>query len=678
MTASPGVLSVAAVHPVAKLSSRQRCTAAARLIQRMLPDADALAFFDGDGRLLALSEDCTSDTLLELMGVALDAGGPIRASRTRDRDYDRDGTSLAGRVYALPWSTRDVRLSGVLALQCAPADRTELPLLEDLETTLRPVLRQLAATDTRAETTLLGAPEYERIRNLLRALRVHLGADVAALELSVSDSPIVDAAATLEPRSVRALLDPDMPAARLTRSLQLPQRRLARLTLVRARAAHVFTDLDADAFSVLVRELERPAPAEATLAQRSVSSELFLALTRATWESQRGCGGAMLVITLENYAALGESLGEAAAVAAFEWTLRRLTPPTLPEGALIAMLDATRLVAHVPGCHGADACELARRVRRALAGLKLGYPPIALEFSIGLADGASHVSMNEALDQARYDADTTTVVFEAPFVTPRIEPSVRIDATRVREILALERLRLHAQPIESAAPSNRSRFEILLRVEAAGGQIEAPAELLRAAGEAGRLAEVDRWVLQRTVESLRHWRRGLHHLPLQVCINLSEASIEDPQFAKFVESTIVGSDVPAGWLCFEAADRHVATHGDALARLFRVLRDLGCGRTLDDFDCDSRGLALRGDLPISTLAVDAALVGACVPDVRAILRRALDRGLVIERGIEVRAKRIESTEERARMRLAGIELLQGYAVGRPRPLRALLSDLTHA
>lgn len=678
MTASPGVLSVAVVNPVSQLSPRARCTAAARLIQRMLPDADALAFFDGDGRLLALSEDCTSDTLLDLMGAALEAGGPITAARTRDRDSERDGSLRAGRVYAFPWATRDVRSRGVLALHCAPADCAQLPLLEDLETTLGPVLRQFEVAETQSEPVPLGAADYERIANLLRALRVHLGADVAALELSVSDGPIIDAASSLEPRGVRELLDPGRPAARLSRSLHLPQRRLARLTLVRTRAEHVFTDVEADAFGLLVSELEKPAPVEASLAQRTVSSELFLALTRTTWEARFGCGGALLVITLENYAALGEALGESQAVAALEWTLRRLAPPALPQGALIAMLDATRLVAHVPGCHGADACELARRVRRALAGLKLGYPPIALEFSIGLADGASHPSLNEALDQARYDADTTTVVFDAPTFEPRSEPSVRIDATRVREILALERLRLHAQPIESAAPSNRSRFEILLRVEAAGGLTEAPAELLQAAREAGRLAEVDRWVVQRAVESLRHWRRGLRDRPLQVCINLSDASIEDPHFAEFIESTIVESDVPASWLCFEAADRHVASHGEALSRLFRSLRDMGCGRALDDFDCDSRGFALRDDLPVSTLALDAALVGERVPDARAILRRALDRGLVIERGVEVRAKRIESVDGRTRMRRAGIQLLQGYAVGRPRPLRALLSDLAHA
>lgn len=678
MTSSLGVVSVAAVHPVNQLSPRARCTAAARLIQRMLPDADALAFFDGDGRLLALSEDCTSDTLLELMSAALDAGGPITSARARDSDADRDGISRAGRVYALPWATRDARARGVLALHCLPAERARLPRLEDLETTLGPVLRQFEGAEAQGEPAPPGEADCERIAYLLRALRLHLGADLAALELSASDGPIVEVASTLEPNAVRALLDPDRPAARLSRSLHLPQRRLARLTLVRTRAEHVFTDVEADAFGVLVGELERTAPPEAALAQRTISSELFLALTRATWEARYGCGGALLVITLENYDALREALGDTQAIAALEWTLRRLASPALPEGALIAMLDATRLVVHVPGCHGADACELARRVRRSLAGLKLGYPPIALEFSIGLADGASHASLNEALDQARYDADTTTVVFDAPTFTPRPEPRARIDATRVGEILALERLRLHAQPIESSAPSNRSRFEILLRVDAAGGLAESPAPLLQAARAAGRLAEIDRWVVQRAVESLRHWRHGLRDRPLQVCINLSDASIEDPHFAEFVESTIVESDLPASWLCFEAADRHVAEHGEALARLFRALRAIGCGRALDDFDCDSRGFALRGDLPVSTLAINAALIGDRVPDARSVLHRALDRGLVIERGVEVRAKRIESTEEHARMRRAGIQLLQGYAVGRPRPLRALLSDLAHA
>lgn len=669
---------MAAVHPVAQLSPRQRCTAAARLIQRMLPDADALAFFDGDGRLLALSEDCSSETLLELMDAGLEAGGPVRSARTRERGAVPAGTGRASRVYALPWAAREQSARGALALHCAPQDHATLPALADLETTLAPVLRQFEAADALLEPAPFGVADGERITALLRALRVHLGADVAALELSASDRPLLDAAATLDPRGVRALLDPDTAAARLSRSLHLPSRRLARLTVVRANAANVFTDLEADAFGVLLAELERPSTLDPELAQRTVATDLFLALSRALWESRLGCGGALLVITLENYDALREALGNAPAVAALEWTLRRLASPALPGGALVAMLDATRLVAHVPGCHGADACELARRARRALSGLKLGYPPIALEFSIGLADGASYASLNEALDQARYDADTTTVVFEAPAFAPRAEPSARIDATRVREILALERLRLHAQPIESATPSNRSRFEVLLRVEAAGGAVETPAELLQAARDAGRLAEVDRWVVQRAVESLRHWRRGLRDRPLQVCINLSDASIEDPRFADFVASTIIESDVPAGWLCFEAADRHVADHGTALARLFRSLRDIGCGRALDDFDCDSRGFALREELPVSTLAVNAALVGERVPDARYILHRALDRGLVIERGVEVRAKRIESVDDRTRMRRAGIQLLQGYAVGRPRPLRALLSDLAHA
>ncbi|MEZ5457954.1 MAG: hypothetical protein R3E65_01095 [Steroidobacteraceae bacterium] len=247
----------------------------------MLPDADALAFFDGDGRLLALSDDCSSETLLDLMDAALEAGGPIRSARTRERSAMPADAGRGSRVYALPWAVREQRARGVLALHCAQKNCTALPALEDLATTLAPVLRQFETTDALLEPAPLGAADGERITALLRALRVHLGAEVAALELSASDGPVLDAAAHLEPRAVRTLLDPDTAAARLSRSLHLPSRRLARLTVVRANPANVFTDLEADAFGILVAELERHAPLDAELAQRTVSAELFLALSRA-------------------------------------------------------------------------------------------------------------------------------------------------------------------------------------------------------------------------------------------------------------------------------------------------------------------------------------------------------------------------------------------------------------
>jgi EAL domain-containing protein (putative c-di-GMP-specific phosphodiesterase class I) len=115
-----------------------------------------------------------------------------------------------------------------------------------------------------------------------------------------------------------------------------------------------------------------------------------------------------------------------------------------------------------------------------------------------------------------------------------------------------------------------------------------------------------------------------------------------------------------------------------LADLFRRLRRLGCGRTLDDFDCASGEHARLGDLAVSTLNVDATLVVTGRFDVNSIVAAATTGGLPTACGIEVRAKRVESDELCAQMKRAGAHSLQGYAVARPRPLRALLADLASA
>ena len=668
-----------------ELTPRQRCAAAARLLKRMLPQAQAIAFFDADGRMLALSEDCSGELLVALMQAATQGrseAGAMRASQLP--------LGLGGCITTLPWQVDGAEPGGAVSFYCAPDAVAQLPALADLDLLLRPLLRQfdtspdaraLPARRARIESVPVMSPaERERLQALLHRVRVHLGADAILLDFPLRAERIVELRAGLTAHAARRVLDPCSAAPRLSRRVLRGEGEVAaRLTLVRDDVRRVFTDAEEIASARAASEIGALlARGEDALPGSELARPCFEALARAAWQGGDGRSGTLLVVTLENLDAMREALGGVQARAAVEWTLQRLTTPTLPMEAIATQLDDTRFAVHVPGCAGADACELLRQVRRELSGLRLGYPPLALEFSVGLADATGAVDFDAAMAAAHQDAQATTVVLELPAIDTGVLREASLGEPQLRDILALERLRLYAQPIEAPQPSRRARFEVLLRVEAPGGALDAPAQLLAAAGRAGRLADVDRWVVLRAVDSLRHWRRALPDRSVQMCINLSEDSVADPRFAEFVESTIVESQVPPEWLCFEAPDRSVERQGASLARLFRRLRDLGCGRALDDFDCESRGFALREDLPVSTLAVDATLVGLRVPDASSILHRAADRGLTIERGIEVRAKRVESSEAGQRMRRAGIQLLQGYAVARPRPLRALLSDLAHA
>ena len=670
---------------VPDLSSRELCGAAARLIQRIVPETDALAFFDDSGRLLALSEDCSTGTFLDLMDSALDGRRPIRDARSRVPRADPRGE----RVYALPLPAQNAARpgrTGVIAMRCVPDSMGRLPPVEELQTTLAPLLRQFASFDGLFERTAQVSPQrrplsraqVQRAQYLLRVIRVHLGADAAALRLDGDPRRIIDWHAG--PSGEQALLALRMPArgaeSLLCTIRDESGRGVGQLTLLRAARHASFSDLEAEAAREAALEIgaalrdDAPEGTDPLLAHST-----FEALARAASVAATTASGSLLVVTLENLDLIREALGELSGRTAIDWVAQRLRAPQLPAAAIATRCGPDQFAVHLPAAVKADAHALARRIRREVSGLRLGYPPIALQLSVGVAECAARQPFDRALQLAQSDSHDSTVVLEPPDLDRRPRARAVLSAPDVRDILANDRLRLYAQSIESSADSPRQRFEVLLRVEAPGGIVESPAALLDAAKQGGMLSEVDRWVVERSLGVLRHWHRSGAIAAPEMSINLTEQSIVDPQFAEFLETTITRSGVPANWLSFETDHEVAARHGEMLADLFRRLRKLGCGRTLDDFNCASGEHARLGDLAVSTLNVDATLVATGRFDVNSIVAAATTGGLPTACGIEVRAKRVESEELCAQMKRAGAHSLQGYAVARPRPLRALLADL---
>lgn len=673
---------------VSDLNSRELCSAAARLIQRIVPETDALAFFDDHGRLLALSDDCSTGTFLDLMDSALDGRKPIRDARSRASRDDARGE----RVYALPLpAAREARphRNGVLALRCLPDSSGRLPPVEELQTTLTPLLRQFALLDRGSVRSIvwpaprgpLSRAQMQRVQQLLRLVRVHLGADAAVLRVEGDARRIMDwRAGPAGEQALLALRMPDRPTESLQCVIRDEQgRSIGQLTLLRSTLNASFSDLEAQAareaaldFGAALRE-EAPDAASPLVAHST-----FEALARAASVAATTAAGSLLVVTLENLELIRESLGELSGRTAVDWVAQRLRAPQLPAAAIATRCAPDQFAIHLPAGIKHDAHAIARRIRREISGLRLGYPPIALQLSVGIAECAARQPFDRALQIAQSDSHDSTVVLEPPDLDRRPRARAVLSAPQVREILENDRLRLYAQSIESSADSPRQRFEVLLRVEAPGGTVESPAALLDAAKRDGMLSEVDRWVVERSLGVLRHWHRSGAIASPEMSINLTEESIVDPDFAEFLETTITQSGVPANWLSFETDHEVAARHGEMLAELFRRLRRLGCGRTLDDFDCSSGDHARLGDLAVSTLNVDATLVVTGRFNVNSIVAAATTGGLPSACGIEVRAKRVESDELCAQMKRAGAHSLQGYAVARPRPLRALLADLASA
>ncbi|REJ84564.1 MAG: EAL domain-containing protein [Acidobacteria bacterium] len=249
---------------------------------------------------------------------------------------------------------------------------------------------------------------------------------------------------------------------------------------------------------------------------------------------------------------------------------------------------------------------------------------------------------------------------------------------RIHSALESERLRLRYQPIlePGESPSSRRRIEILLSMVTETGDEVPPGTFIPAAERFNAMNRLDRWVVQRTVELMQPiWHNGQPR-PIETCfINLSGTSMADESFLLFLKELIRTNQIPQGALCFEVTETAAVSNLAEATRFMQELRRAGCLFALDDFGSGVSSFGYLRSLPIDFLKIDGTFV-------RDVHRDSVDRAIVesirnVARQLQVRtiAEFVESEEALRQIVDLEIDLVQGYALARPRPLLHLLEEL---
>ncbi len=234
---------------------------------------------------------------------------------------------------------------------------------------------------------------------------------------------------------------------------------------------------------------------------------------------------------------------------------------------------------------------------------------------------------------------------------------------RIRDALDEDRLVLYSQPIVPLV-QGRPAEEVLVRmVDRRDGKIIPPGKFLPAAEKYGLIAEIDRWVVARSVELAAQGRT--------VSCNLSAASMESPGMLSFIEEEIRRTGADPVDLVFEITETALMTDLRAGAEFARRLAGLGCGLAIDDFGTGFGSLVYLKKLPITQLKIDIEFVRDLATNqanryvVEAIVRLA--------KAFNVRtvAEGIEDVATLECVRAAGVDFGQGFYLGRPAPIGPL-------
>ncbi len=239
---------------------------------------------------------------------------------------------------------------------------------------------------------------------------------------------------------------------------------------------------------------------------------------------------------------------------------------------------------------------------------------------------------------------------------------------RIRAALEHGRFVLYEQPLLELCSGAVARHEILLRMVAEDGEHIAPMAFLPTAEQAGLVQAIDAWVIQGAIDLIaRQARRGQH---LHLDVNISGASVTDPELLALVQRELALAEVDPSCLTFEITET-AAIADIALAQQFaQRLGELGCGVALDDFGAGFGSFFYLKHIPFDTLKIDGEFIRGLVDCERDQIMVKAIAGVARDLGTETVAEFVADDATRELVRSYGVHYAQGYGIGRPRPIAA--------
>ena len=233
-------------------------------------------------------------------------------------------------------------------------------------------------------------------------------------------------------------------------------------------------------------------------------------------------------------------------------------------------------------------------------------------------------------------------------------------ALEVEDAINAGRLLLHAQPIVEIASGETVLEELLVRMRSLDGTLAGPAGFLAATEQHSTITALDRWVFEQAAQIAERGR--------PVTVNVSARTVGTLSFLEVVEQTLRREGIEPSLITFELTETAVVSDIVQATRFAERLEAIGCHFALDDFGTGYAALTYLKLLPIRYLKIDMDFVRDLVENPRS---RAVVSGIVALAAGFGQSTIAEGVEDAATLGLPrelGVDLAQGYHLGRPGPI----------
>jgi diguanylate cyclase (GGDEF)-like protein len=256
--------------------------------------------------------------------------------------------------------------------------------------------------------------------------------------------------------------------------------------------------------------------------------------------------------------------------------------------------------------------------------------------------------------------------------SPEQEALIRVEqrVEAALQVACLEReLEVHYQPIFDTRTMAISSVEALARWKSSVlGEIP-PATFIAAAERMGIINKVTLILFERALE-------GLAALPdpIALSFNLSAQDIMSPSTMREIVRMIVATNIEPRRIVFEVTETSLVTDMATAREALQRLRSFGIRTALDDFGTGYSSLCSLHELPLDILKVDRTFVNSMATGSGRSMVSAI-RNLAQSLSLDCTMEGIETESQLIEISLAGYRYAQGFLLGRPMPIDALLMTM---
>jgi predicted signal transduction protein with EAL and GGDEF domain/CheY-like chemotaxis protein len=426
------------------------------------------------------------------------------------------------------------------------------------------------------------------------------------------------------------------------------------------------------------------------------------------WRSERaleyakrmGHGAALLLIDLDRFKNVNDTLGHAAGDELLTEVARRLRScvrhnEQAMEGAIesvgtrshraleaVGRLGGDEFVALLPEVSDdADAQRVADRILQALHDpVMVAGQECFVTASVGIAtfprDGQTLVDLLRNSDVAMYSVKSSgrnASATYSPSLAGKGRERIELES-HLHKAIERDELVLHYQPKIDVRAAKMVGAEALMRWRR-HGQLVMPADFIPLAEESGLIVPMSEWAVREAARQARAWQVSMGFSD-PIAVNLPSRLFERSDLVENIHQAVAVYGLEHRVIQLEITENNLMKDLHNVALSLHRLNEIGIEISIDDFGTGYSSLAYLTTLPISELKIDRSFVRdlGITPQSSAVVSAiiALARSL----GLRVVAEGVENLRQMEVLHRLGCVLMQGFLFSKPIPPEELETWLT--